>query len=668
MSRACLLLLGGAVFWTMNGASRADESLPAAAPVSARPPSEVLPASAGKSAAAPRGDEVADDRGRLDSDRGDIERAREDEVLLQGVAHRLAIVAEPPDGVPWPPLVELLEDREVQACAGLVWEGTGAGARPVSRVFVTRPMMRDVVHGNPDRLAWLLGHEMNHILLGHSTRPPQGQTAFVRQVFSRSQELDCDLEGMKLALKAGYSKTRGFGLIHRLMQLAPDYSSFEGHGVDHPSWKERLAHIDKEQASLWTAMGAFQNGTLFLALEQYASAERCFREVCREFPTCPEAWTNLGYALLMQYCDALDARDVRAFDVGAIMLGGFYRRPASLEGRVRGVNEELWADALAAFRESLRVHPNQPLAKAGLGIVYLVRPAGRNAKLATRYFDEAVELAGADRSLIPVQRASILVNAGVAYLAADRPDVAQRKFREAEEGAQQAPAANADLAGCLGYNRGLILEASPDSTERLEALRHFESYLQTTTRAAAWWPLGYEHYQKLCEELRVPDKSPQQLAARTRAGYRLITSIGIGEGALVIEQPLAEVRQLLGEGEAVPVVPNTSLIRWRYPSRGVDVLATERVLAICLYGSHAPAVPLRETGLGGKTFALRPEMAEQDFSSLLKDQNFRTQKLDQPDVLYRFYPEVGLACRVSGGKVVELVIAQLSRRPLAGHD
>ena len=70
--------------------------------------------------------------------------------------------------------------------------------------------------------------------------------------------------------------------------------------------------------------------------EQYDSAEQCFKEVTKVFPGCPEAWANLGYTKLMEYCDKLDADDLRRLDVGHLVIGGFYRTPGSLKPNCGG--------------------------------------------------------------------------------------------------------------------------------------------------------------------------------------------------------------------------------------------------------------------------------------------------------------------------------------------
>src|SRR5262249_42544661 len=147
--------------------------------------------------------------------------------------------------------------------------------------------------GAEDRLAFMLGHELSHILLGHVKAPARGETRLVKNAFTRQQEIDADIMGMELALKAGYSLKRGRSSIERMMKLGLNYSSFEGLAVDHPSWKDRLSHLDREQTRLWRSMSAFENGFFFLGAEQYAAAEQCFAAVTREFPESYEAWANL---------------------------------------------------------------------------------------------------------------------------------------------------------------------------------------------------------------------------------------------------------------------------------------------------------------------------------------------------------------------------------------
>jgi tetratricopeptide (TPR) repeat protein len=158
-------------------------------------------------------------------------------------------------------------------------------------------------------------------------------------------------------------------------------------------------------------MSAFDNGVVFLAIEQYATAEACFDRVTREFPNSSEAWANLGFAALMQYCDKLDAKDLRQYGIGPFLTAGFYRRakPTAVLGR----DQKLWIKEVNALHRALEIEPDLTLAKANLGLAFLVRPAGTDLGEATRLLQEAAKeadkAAGTAKRLEPTEHAAILV-------------------------------------------------------------------------------------------------------------------------------------------------------------------------------------------------------------------------------------------------------------------
>jgi hypothetical protein len=597
--------------------------------------------------------------------RGEIAQADRD--LVARVSQRLLAVTEPVAGLAWPPTFEIADEDKVNAFATASVAGDGPAARVVPRVVVYRGMLTLVVQGDPDRLAFILGHELGHVVLRHVARPPRGKTTFLQYTFNRDQELAADKKGLELALKAGYSYPKTLAAIRRAIEVGLAYSSFEGLSATHPSWRDRLTLLDKERASLWRAMSAFHNGSYFLLCEQYVAAEKCFRAATKEFPDCYEAWADLGYALLMQYCDALRSEDLRGLDLGQVVVGGFYRRPRSLEVQVRGPDHDLWLDAVGALREALRLQPNSALAKANLGVAYLVHPDGKNVRQARRYLQDAADKIAADKALDPMMRAAVLINAGVADLAGDQPAASTRRFEEAlaaEGGSTDAGLAPA-LAGALLYNRALVLAASREQDKQRDAEDQLERYLRRTSPASAWWPLGYERYEKLCRALGLPAKSREELARKGLAGLRLVSAVKLASGTTVaVGQPLGGMRDKLGKAEEVPVVGGTNLVRLRYPAHGVECLATDQVLAICLSGEKAPALPLRGRGLGGETRIVRVGMTKAELDEALENEDYEFRQLDDPTVNYRFYPALGLAVRVHEGKVRELVVAQVPRRPV----
>jgi tetratricopeptide (TPR) repeat protein len=589
--------------------------------------------------------------------------------FVEEVSRRLLAVAKQPSGFTWPPAFQVQASAKINAYATAHESNAGRTAQ----VVVYEGLLSRVVEGDSDRLAFVLGHELSHILLGHVLTQSATRTPFLQATFTREQEIAADQRGMELALSAGYSYRRALKGIQRAIEIGLDYSSFEGLSEDHPSWTDRIALLDKEQSSLWKAMSAFYNGNVFLTVEQYGAAERCFRAVTKEFPSCHEAWANLGYALLMQYTDALDIEDLRRFDLGQIVCGGFYRRPQSLEGQVRGVDEELWWSAVGALREALRLKPDSTLVKANLGVAYLVRPAGKDVGQASKYLQEAADAAATDTALDEMSRATLSVNAGVAELAGGRSETSLRRFTEGEEYAKRFSGSGRKITASLGlgsallYNRALLLSISTDPTERRAAVGKIETYLQQASAASAWWALAYDRYVVMCREQMTPPKAKGALRSGTTHSFRPLTSVEIGKNiAVTLSDPIVEVKKRLGPGEETPVVAGTNLKRLRYADKGVELLAGEQVLAICLNLETSPTVKIRESGLGTKVTLLSVGMTREIFEQILGDEDYDFRQLTDPNLNYRFYRAMGLAIRIDRGRIAEIQIVQIPERSLLG--
>jgi hypothetical protein len=618
----------------------------------------------------------------------------EDEALVKRVWARLVASAQKP-AVPeilWPPTCTIENNPLVNAHATVAVE-----LKPLPpdkktkekefevklqpRVIIFRGMLEKVIHtpadkdmdAVADRLAYVLSHELCHITLRHcfdENKPGISTEPLQRKVFDREKEIAADRHGAELALKAGFSLRRGMESIRRMQRLGMDYSSFEGLLANHPSWNDRLVFLDREQAGLWRAMSAFENGSFFLMTEQFASAEVCFRQVTREFPKCYEAWSNLGHSLLMQYCDGLDAYDLRRFKIGQLYVGGFYRRPQSLEPVSRGIQTKIWWEAVACLEKSLALKKEQPLTSSNLGIAYLVHADGKpDLAKACKYLNEAAAMAKKDVTLDASTRAGILINAGVADLRADRVKEGLEKIRQGERYGSTFFAGiiktgvNEDLQGALLYNRASVAAQAAEKPRQQEALDQYEQYLQSPGAAAAWWPLAYESYLGLAKKLGAEPKERNELAREEQRVHRMISSVKLPSGiTLTLSEPVSEAAARLGE--KAPVFSRSRLSRIRYASQGVEVLATDRILAIHMRGDRAPPIPLRSYGLGGETEILRLNMPVTEFSRVVGNEPFDMRALDDATNLYRFYPYLGLAVRLDKEKVTDLAIVQIPRARL----
>lgn len=577
---------------------------------------------------------------------------QKDRALVDAVMQRLMAVAEPPAGVAWPPVIEIREENVINAYATL---RTEEGSKlPVPHIVFYRGLMDNVIEGKADRLAFIGGHELCHVVLGHCRlESEKDRTAFMEVVYTREQELAADKKGMETALAAGYNYKAALGGVMRMLER--DYSSFEGLSADHPSWKERMALLDPKQGDLWRSMGAFENGAVFLLIEQYKPAASCYYEVTGQFPDCAEAWSNLGYALLMQYCDGLETEELRKLNVGQIVCGGFYRRSATLEGALRGGDEELWLEAVESLEQALKLNPKLTLARANLGIAYLVDPNGAKLDKASANLLEAARMAEQDKSLDDLALASVLVNAGVADLAGGQVSLSVARMDKAEAigrsfaGRASLAPSEALVTGLL-YNRA---QALAKTDKPAEAIKMYEAYLARANQSSAWWKLAQESYVALCASQKVKPREFQSATAVTR--FRPLTSVEVRPGLLVT---LADpVERLPKEARKVPVAGPANLAAYHLP--GVDMLASDKVMGIRLSGAEAPSLSLKESGLGSKDAALSIGMSKADLEKTLANQTYDFRQLDSPEVNYRFYRDLGLAVLVKQGKVEELMVVQL---------
>ena len=585
-----------------------------------------------------------------------------DRALAEQVFQRLLISVTPPTGMPWPPKLEIIDKDEINAFA--VMRSQGSSQYPV--VVCYGGLLKRVVEGNPDRIAYVLGHEISHHLLGH-TRANAGATEFLRATFSRDQEIAADRKGMELALQAGYSYVGGLSAIRKMIDMGLNYSSFEGLAADHPSWLDRIALLDKEQAGLWRAMSSFDNGVYFLLVQNYPLAERAFRQVTKDFPGSYEAWANLGYALLMQYADSLDTDDLRHFDVGQVVVGGFYRRPKSLEVKVRGINEELWWDAVGALRESIRLKPELSLPKANLGVAYLFRPAGKDPGKAAQFLEEASQLADRDSSLDAISRLAEDINLAVAYAALGDAEKAMTTLSQVERFLKDETHSSfrGDIAvsNALAYNHALLLAQSPDGQRQRLAIGELESYLRKTDSSLAWWQLAYQRYNALCRQSGTVPKTENQLLSQATARFRPVAALDVTRGQIALGQNLVEVKRQLGaEAASTPVVRGTNVVRVEYPKLGIALIGTDEVLAIVLCNDKTSPVNLREMGLGARSIQLKVGMTSADLDRLLGDSDYDFRQLIDPDLNYRFYSDLGIAVLSQSGKIVELVISQIPKK------
>jgi Zn-dependent protease with chaperone function len=654
----------------------------------------------------------------------------DDRRMVALVASRIFAEAEPVQGWAWPPLVAISDKDDVNAFAtitsikagatpdvkdegNLAWidvpaaptdsagelgaddAANGSEADDVGKPVddpandsvghhveknkdgtVTQPIivlyqgfLDKIVQGKGERLAAVFGHETSHILLRHVDAAKPG-AMLVANIITRQQEADADVLGMKLGLAADFPYK---GLVAGILAMRADgnYNSFEGLNYDHPSWTDRVALIDSKQTDLWHSISAFENGVYFLTAEQYKLAEDCFNQVTRECPKCYEAWANLGYARLMQYCDLFELDDLRDLDVGQLVVGGFYRRPESLEGPTRGIDQSLWLDAVGALKQAIILNPDLVLAKANLAAAYLISPEGKDVGHAEELFAQVTDAlkSGAVEHMEPLVRASLLVNAGVGEMESGDQASAEALFAEAQQlfAAGEAPVdGSAAIVSALHYNRGRMYAAAGDDEQRRAARDELEAYLTGASSAANWWPLAYEQYQKLCAASDVRPKTQDALSQSANRLNRLVTGVTLPDGTTITlnaasGDTLSALDAALGKAYEREIVKKSNIRRLTYSRAGVELLAANQIVAIRLTGPKAPPVVIRASGPGGAAAEVRPGMTLAELEGVLGGD---AGKWDQrsgtsAQVVYRFYTRLGFGVRLAGDKITEIIVAQI---------
>jgi tetratricopeptide (TPR) repeat protein len=412
-------------------------------------------------------------------------------------------------------------------------------------------------------------------------------------------------------------------------------------------------------------MSAFASGVTFLSAEEYALAVECFDRVVKEFPACYEGWVNRGYAYLMLYCDGLSQRDLRDYAVGQVMCGGFYQRIKSLQPAARGPDPKKWFEAVGSFRKALALKPNLALAKAHLGLAYLFHPEGTpKVAEATELLEEANEAVANDKTLDPLNRATLLVNLGVARLAGGSRKDGVQKLDQAAAIAQRLPVGEAAVVdSAVLYNRALLRAGADDPGERKQAVQLLEKYLRTSEDLSAWWPVAYDRYVKLCKEAGVPAKEKRTLLQAS--AYLLRPPVGLdlpGGQKITLGEALDDVLKRLGPGKETEVV-GQGLKRLRFEKQAVEILATDQVLAILLSSPQSPALPMRARGVGGQVqFELKVGLPRKTVHAKM-GQNLHSRKLLEAGPEYSYYRQLGVAIRYDRpfpeGNIIELVLARI---------
>lgn len=145
-----------------------------------------------------------------------------------------------------------------------------AFALPGGFIFVTQSLI-DLCRNNQDEVAFILGHEMAHVIRGHamdrivshsainiasrvtSVRGPLSGwlkrvgVQFLESAYSRDMEREADRLGVRLVVAAGYDPKGGAKLFARLAELHShgDPINLGKYFSSHPSFEARIQNINR---------------------------------------------------------------------------------------------------------------------------------------------------------------------------------------------------------------------------------------------------------------------------------------------------------------------------------------------------------------------------------------------------------------------------------------
>jgi hypothetical protein len=309
---------------------------------------------------------------------------------------------------------------------------------------------------------------------------------------------------------------------------------------------------------------------------------------------------------------------------------------------------------------------NLIMAHANLGVAFLVDPDGTKAAQALEQF--RIGAKKKDKGLDNLNSAAFLINYAVAEQAAGQTAGAADKLRIAKQFLEQFKSApmTDQLQIALRYNGAMLAAVSQARDGKDQAFLELERYLTAAGTDSLWWNLAYERYTKLGEQLKRKTASRQELTQVLRNRYlRKVVAVEVTPARLItLSESTSKALKLLGREQSigVPIYNRATVKRYVEAAPGVDLVADDKVLAVFLTSAKAPPLVVQAEGVAGKKAELRVGMTMSEVAKVLEGQPFGRGTIDNPDVEYLFLPNLGVAIRPQGDRVMEIAVTQVARR------
>ena len=589
---------------------------------------------------------------------------------------------QPPAWLAGPPQVRVVDDGGVNCYVRLLDADPAAGSdKARAEICVLRGLVEaflmDGDRPDLDAFAGVLGHELAHLVLEHHfDEKPEAVArlreadAVIRSVVTREDEFQADVEGMRIAARAGYDPHGLVRSFERGRARLGDEGLWEMFEGDHPSFTQRLAEIDRQRADLWRSVLDFEVGVDLLRGGNYACARECFRSALAPFPAAPEVLCNLGYALLMDYYHRLPPEYWTAHDIGQPLPVGFAAYLPVPPRRSRSAEEmaglrRMWEEAVGSLERAVEGRPDYALALGNLGFAYLIGPDGprpdRAREFLERFRADVASGAPTDEAARVEGRVRLTISNNLALVASleGRPEEALRLLRDS---ASLASAEAAGLfAGAPVVNLCLILAESPRREDQERAAADLEQILPRLPAGSAEWQYARGRYLHLCRKLGrepLPDRKLSVARAREMTPHLLYreTPIYLGDSQSrlwrILGAPDAVIPLAVAVGESEPGIQC-----WRYGDAGLElVFLRATLLRVKVLPARGEGRPCRLSlpGPGGGEVGVG-ETAErlEQLLGFTWDDAIRLGE-DRP---YRLYSPARLAVLVQDGIIRSLALA-----------